>query len=228
MLAIYLQLHVFGMLGMMLVDPGLRGRGVAGAHLARSDITGRRPSAACAAPAAGALVVLLLLFLVLRPGAPVGRMALEAGRWVLGGAKEVGSDPERPAPPLAAAPGLEAGQEGFRGALAVRSLEADGGPSGARSKAKAKAKSAAGSAASAQEPVDEGPPMAALMDPLGTPSRPAQQVLQVCVGLRHAVLLTDAGAVFTWGEGEYRCLGHGEDLSNQLLPKKVEMWAPGR
>ena len=36
------------------------------------------------------------------------------------------------------------------------------------------------------------------------------------------------GAVFTWGEGDYGCLGHGEDLSNQLLPKKVEAWAPGQ
>ena len=23
-------------------------------------------------------------------------------------------------------------------------------------------------------------------------------------------------------------LGHGEDLSNQLLPKKIEAWAPGQ
>ena len=36
------------------------------------------------------------------------------------------------------------------------------------------------------------------------------------------------GAVFTWGKGETGCLGHGEDLSNQLLPKKVEAWAPGQ
>ena len=35
------------------------------------------------------------------------------------------------------------------------------------------------------------------------------------------------GAVFTWGEGELGCLGHGEDLSDQLLPKKIEAWAPG-
>ena len=33
------------------------------------------------------------------------------------------------------------------------------------------------------------------------------------------------GTVFTWGKGEYGCLGHGEDLSNQLLPKKIEAWA---
>ena len=28
------------------------------------------------------------------------------------------------------------------------------------------------------------------------------------------------------GEGDFGCLGHGEDLSNQLLPKKIEAWAP--
>ena len=36
--------------------------------------------------------------------------------------------------------------------------------------------------------------------------------------------------LFCWG-GRRRgggCLGHGEDLSNQLLPKKVEGWAPGQ
>ena len=36
------------------------------------------------------------------------------------------------------------------------------------------------------------------------------------------------GAVFTWGEGDYGCLGHGDHLSNQLLPKKIEPWAPGQ
>ncbi|EOD36138.1 hypothetical protein EMIHUDRAFT_226705 [Emiliania huxleyi CCMP1516] len=35
-------------------------------------------------------------------------------------------------------------------------------------------------------------------------------------------------AVLSWGEGERGCLGHGEDLSNQLLPKKVETWAQGQ
>ena len=36
------------------------------------------------------------------------------------------------------------------------------------------------------------------------------------------------GAVLTWGKGESGCLGHGEDLSDQLLPKKIEAWAPGQ
>ena len=37
-----------------------------------------------------------------------------------------------------------------------------------------------------------------------------------------------AGAIFTWGKGEDGCLGHGEDLANQLLPKKIEAWALGQ
>ena len=44
----------------------------------------------------------------------------------------------------------------------------------------------------------------------------------------HSLALATDGAVFTWGQGEDACLGHGEDLSNQLLPKKVEMWAEGQ
>ena len=43
----------------------------------------------------------------------------------------------------------------------------------------------------------------------------------------HSLAITADGAVFTWGEGEHGCLGHGEDESNQLLPKKVEVWAQG-
>ena len=37
-----------------------------------------------------------------------------------------------------------------------------------------------------------------------------------------------AGPSLTWGTGGHGGLGHGEDLSNQLLPKKVEAWAPGQ
>ena len=49
-----------------------------------------------------------------------------------------------------------------------------------------------------------------------------------CVGWRrHSLALTADGAVFTWGKGDDGCLGHGEDLSNQLLPKKIEVWAQG-
>ena len=52
-----------------------------------------------------------------------------------------------------------------------------------------------------------------------------QRVNAVSAGLYHSFAITADGAVFTWGEGEDGCLGHGEDLSNQLLPKKVEAWA---
>ena len=55
-----------------------------------------------------------------------------------------------------------------------------------------------------------------------------QRVVAVCAGAYHSLALTADGAVLTWGEGERGCLGHGEDLSNQLLPKKVEVWAQGQ
>jgi len=51
-----------------------------------------------------------------------------------------------------------------------------------------------------------------------------QRVVAVSAGYQHSLALTANGAVFTWGKGEYGCLGHGEDLSNQLLPK-IEAWA---
>ena len=51
-----------------------------------------------------------------------------------------------------------------------------------------------------------------------------QRVVAVSAGISHSLALTAANAVFAWGEGEYGCLGHGEDLSNQLLPKKIEVW----
>ena len=55
-----------------------------------------------------------------------------------------------------------------------------------------------------------------------------QRVVAVSAGGHHNLARTADGAVFTWGAGEDGCLGHGEDLSNQLLPKKIEVWAPGR
>ena len=54
-----------------------------------------------------------------------------------------------------------------------------------------------------------------------------QRVVAVSAGLGHSLAITADGAVLTWGEGETGCLGHGEDRSNQLLPKKVEAWAHG-
>ena len=52
-----------------------------------------------------------------------------------------------------------------------------------------------------------------------------QRVVALSAGQYHSIAIIADGAVFTWGEGEYRCLGHGEDLSDQLLPKRVEAWA---
>ena len=52
-----------------------------------------------------------------------------------------------------------------------------------------------------------------------------QRVVAVSAGEYHSLAITADGAVFTWGKGEDASLGHGEDLSNQLLPKKVEAWA---
>ena len=55
-----------------------------------------------------------------------------------------------------------------------------------------------------------------------------QRVVAVSAGGPHSLATTADGAVFTWGHGGHGSLGHGEDLSNQLLPKKVEAWAPGQ
>ena len=53
-----------------------------------------------------------------------------------------------------------------------------------------------------------------------------RRIIAVSTGFTYSIALTADGAVFTWGMGEDGSLGHGEDLSNQLLPKKVEAWAP--
>ena len=55
-----------------------------------------------------------------------------------------------------------------------------------------------------------------------------QRVVAASAGGQHSLTLAADGAVFTWGKGERGSLGHGEDLSNQPLPKKVEAWAPGQ
>ena len=52
-----------------------------------------------------------------------------------------------------------------------------------------------------------------------------QRAVAVSAGSSHSLAITADSAVFTWGRGEYGGLGHGEDLSNQLLPKRVEAWA---
>jgi len=53
-----------------------------------------------------------------------------------------------------------------------------------------------------------------------------QRVVAMSAGTYHSIAIAD-GAVFTWGGGDDGCLGHGEDLSKQLLPKKVEAWSLG-
>ena len=53
-----------------------------------------------------------------------------------------------------------------------------------------------------------------------------QRFVAVSAGSNHSLAITADGAVCTWREGRCGCLGHGEDLSNQLLPKKIEVWAP--
>ena len=55
-----------------------------------------------------------------------------------------------------------------------------------------------------------------------------QRTVAVEAGYFHSLAITADGAFFTWGKGEHGCLGHGEDMSNQVLPKKVEAWTPGR
>ena len=55
-----------------------------------------------------------------------------------------------------------------------------------------------------------------------------RRVVAVSAGAYHSLALTADGAVFTWGKGGDACLGHGEDLSDQVLPKKIEAWSPGR
>ena len=52
-----------------------------------------------------------------------------------------------------------------------------------------------------------------------------QRVVAVSAGTHHSFTITADGAVWSWGEGERGCLGHGEDLSDQLLPKKIEVWS---
>ena len=48
------------------------------------------------------------------------------------------------------------------------------------------------------------------------------------IGGHSLALMADGDDFFAWGEGEHGCLGYGEDLSNQLLPKKIEAWAPAQ
>ena len=53
-----------------------------------------------------------------------------------------------------------------------------------------------------------------------------QRVVAVSAGC-HSLTLTADGAVLTWGAARLGRLGHGEDVSNQLLPKRVGVWSQG-
>ena len=55
-----------------------------------------------------------------------------------------------------------------------------------------------------------------------------QSVVAVSAGAFHSLATTADGAVWSWGRGDTGSLGHGDDLSNQLLPKQVEAWAPAQ
>ena len=49
-----------------------------------------------------------------------------------------------------------------------------------------------------------------------------ERVIAVLAGEQHSLAITADGAVWSWGNGNYGKLGHGEVLSDQLLPKEVE------
>ena len=52
-----------------------------------------------------------------------------------------------------------------------------------------------------------------------------QRVVAVSAGEDHSLAITADGAVWSWGAGGLGRLGHGEDLSDQMLPKKIEVWS---
>ena len=55
-----------------------------------------------------------------------------------------------------------------------------------------------------------------------------RRVVAVSAASDHIITLTANGAAWSWGYGAGGRLGHGEDQSNQLLPKKIETGAPGQ
>ena len=76
-------------------------------------------------------------------------------------------------------------------------------------------------------PRRQADPVAAQEDLEAFEAFATQRVIAVSAGGCHSLATTADGAFFSWGEGGGGRLGHGEDLSNQLLPK-VEAWAPGQ
>ena len=70
------------------------------------------------------------------------------------------------------------------------------------------------------------------MTQLNTPTRlpsplGGERAVSVRVGFGHSLALTAGGAVWSWGDGDFGKLGHGDE-QNQLLPTKIEVWAPGQ
>ena len=65
------------------------------------------------------------------------------------------------------------------------------------------------------------PPRRPRLDLLG------QQLVRQVLSVAQAAAFAQSPSInsVVGGEGEYGCLGHGEDLSNQLPPKKIEAWA---
>lgn len=53
----------------------------------------------------------------------------------------------------------------------------------------------------------------------------AQTVTHVSAGYRHSAAVTEDGEIYTWGEGDYGRLGHGDNHSRlflvSLLPELV-------
>ena len=54
-----------------------------------------------------------------------------------------------------------------------------------------------------------------------------RRVVAVSAGDRHSIALTADGAVWSWGDGDWGRLGHG-DMQGQLLPRKIETFAGRR
>lgn len=48
----------------------------------------------------------------------------------------------------------------------------------------------------------------------------AKKVLQVACGFQHTVALTEDGEVYSWGQGKFGALGHGNNV-DQATPNKV-------
>lgn len=46
-------------------------------------------------------------------------------------------------------------------------------------------------------------------------------IVSVCCGEHHTAVLTSKGAVFTWGDGNYGQLGHG-NTNQQIVPRQVQ------